>query len=141
VKASNSVSRVADETKSNIFAISLQFVPRIEDDLEFVPSEVTLLVPGLNPMKPTRVDRIKLIGYSMSMNIWDCGHGQLEKYEAGERYSIKKGFCLNLYFDTQPPSPDTEFILRLPELIRDKVEIKVPDLYFKKDKVMIYDFL
>jgi hypothetical protein len=141
VKASNRVSKVNDETKRDTFAVSLQFIPEIEDDLEFVPSEVTLLIPGQNPMKPTRVDRMIPLGYSIHLDIWDCGHGQLETFEPGKRYVVRKGFCVNLYFDTRPPSPDTEFTLRLPDLIRNDVRISVPDLHFKKDTVGIYDFL
>lgn len=132
VKVSNSVSNLKDETKNSIFGVSLYFEPKV-DDLKFIPTETSLLLPGLPAIKPMRFD-LQVTGNNSSADMSDCGHYNypLVDFGLGPQYALRGGFCADLYFEVQPPSPDTEFVLRIPDIIRDNGRIRVPDLHFKK---------
>lgn len=148
VKASNSVSSLEDETKRDTFGVSLYFVPKV-DNLKFMPAEVSLLLAGTPAIKPMRFD-LMIAGNNAGLNIWECGQRYSEpigkfiypvvNFESGSQYTLRPGFCADLYFDVQPPSPDTEFVLRIPDLIQNNERIKIPDLQFKKGSGGIIDF-
>lgn len=128
VKTSNSFSKLEDGTKSDTFGVSLYFIPKIEN-LEFIPSGVSLMFPGVPAIKPARIN-LKNAGYNAS--IWECGPYPIANFGPGPHYVLRRGFCVDLYFNVRPPSPDTEFMLRIPELIQNSRRISIPDLKFKK---------
>jgi hypothetical protein len=140
VKTSNRVSRVNNETEMAIFGVSLFFVTRI-DGLEFDPAAVSLLIPGLVEMKPAQF-YLKSTGNNSGLDIWDCGHYRYPPadFGSGPRYVVRSGLCVDLFFDVSPPSPETEFVLRIPAFARNEEELRVPDLRFKKGTVRIVDF-
>lgn len=140
VKASNSISNLKDETKSNTFGVSLYFIPQVEN-IEFIPSGVSLLLTGSPAIKPMRYD-LMVTGNNSGLDIWDCGHYNypLVNLGSGPQYILRRGFCAELYFDVRPPTPETEFVLRISGLTRNGEQIRVPDLRFKKGGVRTVDF-
>lgn len=132
VKTSNSISSLKDETKRDTFGVYLFFVPRM-DNFKFIPTEVSLLLPGLPAIKPMRFN-LQVTGNNSSADMPDCGHYNYPKVDfgSGPQYTLQPGFCADLYFDVQPPLPDTEFVLRITEITHNDRRIDVPDLQFKK---------
>jgi hypothetical protein len=122
---------------SDRFGISLYFDPKTQN-FRFDPTEVTLLLPGKAEQKPSRIN-IEFAGLGKSVD-WKCGNYPKIDFGPGPAYAIFRGFCVDLYFDTSPPSPDTDFGLHIAGLTWNGEQIVIPDIRFRKGSFWILDF-
>jgi hypothetical protein len=131
VKASNST----DEREVNRFGISLWFDPK-QPNLSFSPDKVALFFSDLGEVKPERME-LKWTGANRGG--WECGRTQKSDFGAGPPYTLYRGFCVELYFDIKPPSPEKSFTMRIMGLARENQSVSIPDIYFEKDSVTVID--
>jgi hypothetical protein len=129
VKPSNST----DDIKTNWFGISLWFDPK-QLDLRFSPEKVALFFQGMDEIKPARIE-MKWTGAGRGG--WECGRSQKSDFGSGPPYVLHRGFCVELYFDIKPPSPDTPFTLRITGLTRENKPVAIPDIHFVKGSVTV----
>ena len=139
VKTSNRISPIDDETARDYFGVSLFFNPKT-DGLRFVPANISLTLADFPSVKPSRID-VKYAGNNSALDIWDCGPYKSGGFGPGPQYVVRRGFCVDLYFyGVVPPSPDTEFVMRIGELVAEGRRITVPALNFRKGYIWTSPF-
>lgn len=127
VRAGNLVQYGNSEAGIRPFGISLYFVPH-SDGWAFDPGKALLEMPG-TVMAPTEI-RVKRAGYGSGLR--DCsGYADVPQSPDG-RYQLFGGFCTDLFFPIEAPSPDTTFSLRIPPIQGSSREIVVPTIRLER---------
>jgi hypothetical protein len=138
VRTSNRLSRFNDYREGTYLGISLYFSTE-RPDFRFNPTDVSVYLPGSGKVEPSRV-RLVLAGLGNSPN-WMCGNYPFVDFGRGPLYNIRRGFCAELYFDIAPPSPKTEFKMKIHGLFSGDERVAIPDIYFREGKVWVLEFL
>jgi hypothetical protein len=135
IRASNINSPYTKKKDADYFGISLWFDSKGQD-FKFDPADVLLFLPGLASLKPSQI-KIEFAGLSPKTVGWKCGNHPKVDLGPGPMYALRRGFCVELYFDTETPSPATQFSMHIEGLTRDGRRIVVPTIYFRNGSFWI----
>lgn len=137
VKASNEIPTFSRKTLFDYFGISLLFDPK-QAGFKFNPKEVSLFLPEMGELRPWSIN-LKVSGGGPGYAGWECGNYSAVDAKLGPSYALHRDFCVELYFAMKPPSPDTQFKMRIRGLMYHGEPIRVPELHFHRAPTA-YDF-
>lgn len=131
VRASNTdPSSFGNKLYPNYFGVSLWFNTE-GNDFRFNPNEVFLSFADVEKLKPVKI-KLESAGLSAHDAGWECGNYPTKDFGPGPSYVLRRGFCVELYFNVNAPSPETSFSMRLDSLMRGDKQIVVPEIRFRK---------
>jgi hypothetical protein len=130
VRASNTDPSFRKNEYPNYFGISLWFDPKGKD-FKFNPDDVFLTFPGTEKLKPEKINLVSA-GIRVDGAGWECGRYPMRDFGPGPTYALHRGFCVELYFGANGPSPETSFRMHLEGLTRDNKKVVVPEIRFRK---------
>jgi hypothetical protein len=130
VRTSNDNPSFGVKQYHKYFGVSLWFDPKNEN-FKFDPDEVSLVFPGLEKLKPTKV-KLAITGMRVDAIGWECGRSLRNNVGKGPPYALNRGFCVEMYFEVNTPLPETSFSIYLDGLTRDRKKVVVPEIRFRK---------